>query len=67
MPLVSQTSKYKGYTISKCWKGWQAKDEDGDFLFFAATKSQVRGGISALVNGDKWMIEELRRSGYNKV
>lgn len=67
MPFVSQSTKYKGYTIAKSWQGWKAVDAEGDFVFSSRTKNQVRGGISALVNGDAWMINELRSHGYHKV
>lgn len=67
MPLVSQTTKYKGYTIARTWGGWKAVDSDGDMVFIGKTKSQVRGGISAIVNGDAWKIEELRSHGYHKL
>jgi hypothetical protein len=66
MPAVSQTTKYKGFLIAKTWKGWKAVDADGDMVFIGRTKNSVRGGISAILNGDEWMIEQLRHEGYNK-
>ena len=67
MPAVSQSTKYKGFIISKTWGGWKAVDADGDFVFSSRTKTQVRGGISALVRGDAWMLNDLRKHGYDKV
>lgn len=67
MPAVSQTSAYKGYKIAKHWQGWKAVDADGDMVFIGRTKSSVKGGISAIINGDAWMLEELRQHGYNKL
>jgi hypothetical protein len=67
MPAVSQSTKYKGFTIAKTWQGWKAVDADGDFVFSSRTKTQVKGGISAIVNGATWMINDLRKHGYNKI
>lgn len=67
MPLVSQSTTYKGFIIAKHWQGWKAVDADGDMVFIGRTKSSVRGGISAIVNRDAWIINELRKQGYNKI
>jgi hypothetical protein len=67
MPAVSQTSTYKGYKITKHWQGWRTVDADGDTVFIGRTKSSARDGISALIRGDAWMLEELRSHGYHKI
>jgi hypothetical protein len=66
---MAKTETYKGFSITKKSIGafpWVAFDADGEVFDCAKTKSQLRGGIVAFVNGDAWMIEELRRRGYSK-
>ena len=66
---MTKTETYKGFSITKKNIGsfpWIAFDADGEIFDCARTKSQLRGGISAFVNGDAWKIEDLRRLGYSK-
>lgn len=67
---MTKTETYKGFTLTKKNIGpypWVSYDAEGEVFDCAKTKSQLRGGITAYVNGDAWMIEELRRKGYSKV
>lgn len=64
-----KTQTYKGFSIKKTIGSypWLAFDSEGEVFDCARTKSQLRGGIVAYLNGDSWKIEELRREGYSKV
>lgn len=67
---MTKTENYKGFSLTKKSIGsypWVAYDAEGEVFDCAKTKSQLRGGITAYVNGAAWMIEELRRKGYSKV
>lgn len=58
---------YKGYAIIRRHKHWAAFDADGDLFEIGKTKHALRGFISAVINGDEWAINDLRKAGYHKI